>query len=260
MWRFALNSLFTRARIYAMPEAQPVSEEYRLHCDAPPPADQLRDALFPALSRLTLGFVAWRRWELHVGPLQLLRFGQPLVRPNGWAWPIEGGLLAARPGGTTGVASRPGEISTFMEDYRPRLPGALYRLTQLRVHRLLSRLFLLQQRGRQPPPGIPAPPALRLASAGIDLTLCSVAARLLPRRRRLAGAVLITGLYHAGCWSLGGRTVGGRLLGLRVVALDGAGLSPGQSLLRLLAVPGTILRLRAAHDDLAGTDVISDLD
>jgi hypothetical protein len=243
-----------------MPEVQAFSEEYSVSDAAPPSAEHMRDALLPSLSRLTFGLVGWRRWQLHLGPLVLLRFGPPEPRPNGWAFPIQGGLLAARPGGSTGVSSLPGEIHAYMEGYRPLLPGLVYRSTQLPVHRLLSRLFLLQQRGRQPPPGLPAPPALRLAAAGIDLALCAAAARLLPRRRRLAGAVVITGLYHAGCWTLGGRTVGARLLGLRVVALDGAALSPGQSLLRVLAVPGAILRLRAAHDELAGTEVISDPD
>jgi hypothetical protein len=247
------------SRIYAMAQAAPFSEEYRLRCTAPPPADELRDALFPALSRLTLGLVGWRPWELHLGPLQLLRFGPPQAVPNGWAWPIEGGLLAAQPGGSTGVASRPGEIGAFMKDYRPRLPGILYRVTQLRVHRLLSRIFLLQQRGRQPPPGMPAPPALRLAAAAIDLAVCAAAAQALPRRRRVAGGLLLTAIYHVGWWSLGGRTVGARLLGLRVASLDGAKLSPGQALLRLLAVPGAILTLRAGHDELAGTEVIADL-
>jgi RDD family len=237
--------------------AAPYSEEYRLQSASPPPADQLRDALFPALSRLTFGLVGWRPWQLHLGPVQLLRFGPPQAVPDGWAWPIEGGLLAARRGGATGVGSRPGEIRTFMKDYRPRLPAPLYRLTQLRVHRLMSRIFLLQQRGRQPPPGVPAPPVLRLAAAAVDLAVCAAAAQVLPRGRRVAGGILLTAIYHVGWWSLGGRTAGARLLGLQVVSLDGAKLSPGQSLLRFLAVPGAILTLRAGHDELAGTEVIT---
>jgi hypothetical protein len=165
-------------------------------------------------------------------------------------------LLVAQPGGATGVGTRPGELHAFVEGYRPSLPGPVYRLGQQPVHRLLTRIFLLQQRGRQPPPGVPAAPAARLAAAGIDLALCACATAFLGRRRLLAG-LLVPSIYHLGFWSLGGQTPGARLLGLRVVSLDGSSLRPGQALIRLLAVPQAVLKLRALHDELAGTDVVS---
>src|SRR5438477_75735 len=55
---------------------------------------------------------------------------------------------------------------------------------------------------------------------------------------------------------LGGLTAGGLLLRQRVVAVDGGPVTPGQALLRLAALPLSWLRLRAVHDEIAGTDVV----
>ena len=62
--------------------------------------------------------------------------------------------------------------------------------------------------------------------------------------------------YHVACWSFGGLTLGGLLLGQRVVAVDGEAVTPGQALLRLAALPLSLIRLRAVHDEVAGTDVV----
>jgi hypothetical protein len=35
-------------------------------------------------------------------------------------------------------------------------------------------------------------------------------------------------------------------------------MSPGQAIVRLLALPLAALRLRAVHDEIAGTEVIAD--
>ena len=55
-----------------------------------------------------------------------------------------------------------------------------------------------------------------------------------------------------------GRTLGGIVAGTRVVAVDGSRPSIGQSLVRLLALPWAGLRMRAAHDEIAATEVIAD--
>jgi hypothetical protein len=46
--------------------------------------------------------------------------------------------------------------------------------------------------------------------------------------------------------------------GQRVVAVDGSALTAGQAVVRLLALPLALVRFRAEHDRLAGTEVILD--
>src|SRR6266702_3881230 len=46
--------------------------------------------------------------------------------------------------------------------------------------------------------------------------------------------------------------------GTRIVAVDGSRPSIGQSIVRLLALPLAALRMRAAHDELAATEVVAD--
>jgi uncharacterized RDD family membrane protein YckC len=48
------------------------------------------------------------------------------------------------------------------------------------------------------------------------------------------------------------------ITGQRVVSVDGSRVSAGQALVRLLALPLVALRLRAVHDEIAGTEVIAD--
>ena len=66
-------------------------------------------------------------------------------------YPIRGGLLVARPGGSLLVAQRPGvELELFVAGYFPRLGGtasrrslrrALYTALQARAHRAVGRRF-----------------------------------------------------------------------------------------------------------------------
>jgi uncharacterized RDD family membrane protein YckC len=120
------------------------------------------------------------------------------------------------------------------------------------------RLHLLRDRGRQPAPGVPVPPARRAAGAAIDVGLFAVVAFAAGRRRRLAALAVIAAAYHIFCWSISGRTVGGMITGQRVVSADGSRVSLGQAVIRLLALPMAALRLRAVHDEVAGTEVVAD--
>ena len=172
-------------------------------------------------------------------------------------WPIEGGIFARGPGGTFGIEAAGGRLRASVNGYRPSLPLVLYAVTQLPVHHLVTRLHLLRVRGRQPTPGMPAAPAKRLAAAAIDLGLCAALAAASGRRLRLPVLLGITAGYHVACWSLSGRTLGGVLMGQRVVAVDGSRPSVGQAMLRLAALPVAAVRLRAIHDEVAGTEVVA---
>src|SRR5262245_33049850 len=227
---------------------------------ARPSPDRLRDAYFADVGRLTLGTVRGEPWRLRLGPVTVLAFGEPRFDGWGWSWPIVGGLLARRAGGTLRYAWRDGQLLGTVEGYLPRLPRAVYRLMQVPVHRLLTRRFLLGLRGRTPPPGVPAGPAQRLLAAGLDVAVCASVAALLPggRRRwsRLAAFAGVLAGYHVICWALSGRTLGARLAGQRLVAVDGSRVAPWQALVRLAVLPAAATRLRAVHDEVAGTAMI----
>jgi len=89
------------------------------------------------------------------GAVTLLRFGPPeLGHTDGTVecrYPIRGGLLVARPGGSLLVAQRPGvELELFVAGYFPRLGGTasrrslrrgLYTALQARAHRAVGRRF-----------------------------------------------------------------------------------------------------------------------
>jgi hypothetical protein len=216
----------------------------------------LRDGYMSDITKLTFGLVRTRGNALHLGPLELLRFGPPSVTRNGVEWPIEGGLFTHSPGGRFRIEARRGRLVASVSGYRPRLPFALYAVAQLPIHHLVTRLHLLRQRGRQPAPGMPAEPAKRLAAAAIDLGLCAALAAT-ARRGRLRALFGIAAGYHLACWSLSGRTLGGVLMGQRVVAVDGSRPSLGQAVVRLAALPVSAIRLRAIHDEIAGTDVVA---
>jgi hypothetical protein len=238
-------------------DTHPVHLEDSVAAPIEPGLPRLRDGFFDEITRLSGGLVRGERWRLRVGPVPLVRFGEPRAAGGGWSWPIIGGLLVARPAGTLTYAWSDGTLRATLDGYQPRLPRALYRLTQLPLHNPVTRLVLLQLRGRTPAPGVPAGPARRAAAAGIDLALCAGLAMTLRRRRLLAFATLAA-TYHLGFWATTGRTPGARLLGLRLVALDGSPPTPIQAVVRLLALPLGARRLRALHDDLAGTEVIQD--
>jgi uncharacterized RDD family membrane protein YckC len=144
-----------------------------------------------------------------------------------------------------------------VDGYRPRLPLPLYGVSQLPVHQLLIRLYLLRVRGRGPAPGLVAAPPDRVRAAAVDVAFCLTLAGLVGRRRRLPMLVGITAAYHIACWSTSGRTLGGLVMRQRVVAVDGSRLTVTQSAFRLLALPLAWVTRRPIHDELAGTEVIT---
>lgn len=90
------------------------------------------------------------------GVVTLLRFAPPVHgQEDGGVsceYPIRGGVLVARPGGSLLVAQHPGvELELFVAGYFPRLGGsarrrslrrALYTALQARAHRAVGRRFL----------------------------------------------------------------------------------------------------------------------
>jgi len=236
--------------------APPVHLEHRVGAPVAPAPELLRDAYFDDVHGLTLGLVRGERWRLRLGPITVLAFGEPAFDGEGWTWPIRGGLLARGPGGSLRYAWHAGHLLSVVDGYRPRLPAALYRLGQVPVHRWVTRRFLLGLRGRTPAPGVPAGPAQRLLTAGLDVALCAGVAALFPRRRRLVAFAGVLPAYHLTCWALGGRTLGGLLTGQRLVSVDGGRAAPWQALVRLAALPLAAATLRAAHDEAAATEVI----
>ena len=206
-----------------------------------PPARVVEAAFLPVTSAVTLGIVRASSNAFTLGPVELLRFGAPETTEDGVRWPILGGLLAAGPGGFVGFSWRDGRLTGSLRGYRPSLPGLVYKLTQKQVHHLVTRLFLLQLRGRDPLPGSAATRQARTVATAIDLALCLSLGRLSLRR-----TLAITALYHVGCWAAFGQTLGARLMDIRIVSVDGSQVTPGQALARLLG------------DDFAGTAVIED--
>jgi hypothetical protein len=219
---------------------------------------ELRESFFLDMPRLTLGLVSTRGSSLFLGPLEVFRFGPAKTTRSSVELPIEGGLLVGDRGGRLRIEAGKGRLTASVEGYRPRLPRPLYVLTQLPFHHTVMRLHLLRERGRQPAPGVPVPPARRAAGAAIDVGLFAVVAFAAGRRRRLAALAVIAAAYHIFCWSISGRTVGGMITGQRVVSADGSRVSLGQAVIRLLALPMAALRLRAVHDEVAGTEVVAD--
>jgi len=180
------------------------------------------------------------------------------VTRAGVSWPVEGGLAAGTTGGKWSISASGGRLVASLEGYTPRIPVPLYRLTQLPIHHLVMRLHLLRARGRVPSPGVPAAPTRRVAAGAIDAGLCAAVALTAGKGRRLAAFAGIAIAYHVACWSSSGRTIGGVIAGQRVVSVDGSRVSIGQALVRLVALPVAALRLRAVHDEIAGTEVVSD--
>jgi hypothetical protein len=222
------------------------------------PGQVLRDAYLEEIPRLTFGLVRARDGSVYIGPLELLRFGRATVTPDAVEWPIEGGMLARGAGGRWRIESRVGRLDAFVEGYRPSLPIPLYVVTQLPVHRLFTRLFLLRVRGRTPATGTPASRDARLQAAAIDLAFCAALAGLTGKRRKLPVLLGIAAAYHVACWTISGGTLGGMVMRQRVVSVDGSRPTLEQSALRLLAAPLALIGSRARHDELAGTDVVLD--
>jgi hypothetical protein len=218
----------------------------------------LRDRYFASVPAITRGLIRWHDGALWLGPLELIRFGEPQVGEREVSWPIAGGLLAASPGGRFQIESAGGSLMARVEDYRPSLPRTLYAATQLQVHHALVRLQLLRLRGRTPAPGVPADPARRMTAGAIDAAVCLGLVFAVARRRPMGALLGVAAGYHVACWSTSGRTLGGLLMRQRVVAVDGSRPSVTQSLLRFVALPLAAFRLRAIHDEIAATDVVED--
>ena len=233
----------------------PIHLQDRILAPREPDPGRMRDSFFVALRHLTLGLIHGDHWRVRLGPLTLHEFGEPVPGPSSWRWPIRGGLLTGRPGGSLSFEWRGGQLLSTVDGYWPSLPRPLYRATQLQLHHTLTRLFLLQLRGRVPPPGVPAGAAQRLAAASLDLALCTAATLVLRRRRIAAWPALIAG-YHLAAWTLAGQTLGGKVLGLRLVSIDGSRLAPVQAVVRLAALPLALFQLRARHDEVALTEVV----
>ena len=95
------------------------------------------------------------------GILPLLRFGPPEVTVDGntvqCRYPIRGGLLVARPGGSLAVSQRGTlELELLVGGYMPRLGGgmrrrsprrALYTAVHARAHRAVGRRFFERAAG-----------------------------------------------------------------------------------------------------------------
>jgi len=222
------------------------------------PGSRLRDTYLDDIRRLTLGLVQARADSLFLGPLELLRFGRARVTSTAVEWPIEGGILAREAGGRFRIASNGGRLTASVEGYRPLLPLPLYAVTQLAVHRVITRLYLLRVRGREPAPGVPAGPDQRLRAAAVDMAFCVTLAGLLGKRRKLRVLLGIAAGYHLACWTISGRTLGGMVVEQRVVSIDGSRPTLGQSAVRLLASPLAWIGRRTVHDEIAGTDVVVD--
>jgi hypothetical protein len=219
---------------------------------------ELRDGYLHDIQDVTLGLVRARGNSLYLGPLELLRFGAAAVTASAVEWPIVGGITAREAGGTFRIEAAGGRLVAAVEGYRPRLPLPIYALSQLQVHHLLTRLYLLRVRGREPAPGPMAAPRDRRRAAAVDVAFCFTLAGLAGRRRRLPVLLGIAAAYHVACWSTSGRTLGGLVAGQRVVAVDGSRPTVTQSAVRLLALPLSWVSGRAVHDELAGTEVIAD--
>lgn len=206
--------------------------------------------------RLTLGLIRVRDGGQYLGPIELIRLGEPHweAEPRGggrWVHPILGGLLVGRPGGTISIGWEFGELIAEIEDYQPSLPAPIYDFTQRPFHRFVARLSLLGMRGRMPPPAPPSDPLTRLAGGAIDVVICAGLARLFHRR-----LVQVAIPYHLAGWIAVGGTPGGFITRQRVVAVDGTRLTPGQAVLRLALLPLALFRLRAVHDEIAQTEVV----
>jgi len=223
---------------------------------APVGGEVLRERYFAEIPALTLGLIRPRGTSLRLGPVELLRFGRPVVTKSAVEWPIEGGWLAASPGGRWRIEAEDGRLTATADGYRPMLPKPIYALTQLQVHHLITRLFLLRVRGEEPAPGVPVGAAERFQAAAVDVAFVLTLARLFGRRPKLLLGLMAG--YHVACWSASGQTLGGMVMKQRVVAVDGSRVSPLQAAVRFTALPLCWVLRRPVHDELAGTEVIRD--
>jgi RDD family protein len=235
-----------------------VAVEDGIRAPRPLSGEAMRDGFFEGATRLSLGLIHLSGDSLYLGPWELLHFDLPVTSAHSVSWPIDGGALADEPGGYLEVRSTDEHLVARVEGYRPRLPKAVYMLTQLPVHHAVVRLQLLRLRGRQPAAGVPADVSRRLAAGVIDVGICAAIAVAVARRRRLRALLAIAAGYHVAAWAVSGRTVGGAIMRQRVVSVDGTRPSLAQAALRLAMLPLAAVRFRAVHDEIAATDVVAD--
>lgn len=231
-----------------------VSTNASVAVDGPFTGASLRDAYIESVRALTFGLAAVRNGAVAIGPVTLLRFGDPTVTRTSVEWPIEGGLLAGARGGTWRINSAHGRVDATVTAFRPRLPRPLYTVSHLQVHELFTRLFLLRLHGREPGAAVTTRQD-RVRAASVDVAFCLTLARMTgrPRARR---TLLVAAAYHVVCWSVWGRTLGGAVMRQRVVAVDGSRLTPQQSFLRLCLLPLSWLSRRPLHDEIAQSEVV----
>ncbi len=218
----------------------------------------LQDRYWESVHEKTLGLIRRHGNSVALGPIELLRFGEPKLGARSVEWPIQGGLLAAKPGGRWVIRADGGMVEAMVEDYAPLLPRPVYAMTHLRVHLLFTRLFLLDLRGDATPNALPAPSRDRVRAASVDIALCLTVAKLAGVGRRPRAVLGILAGYHIACWSISGRTLGGMMMGQRVVATDGRRLTAAQAMLRFVTMPLSWLTGRPVHDDIAKSTVVID--
>jgi hypothetical protein len=238
-------------------DAERVSTSDSVAVPAAPSGADLRDRFIEAVRTFTLGIAGVHGNSVVIGPIELLRFGTPKVNRNAVDWPIEGGVLAGRAGGHWRIGAEDGRVEATVSGYAPSLPRHLYTLTQLQVHQLFTRLYLLRLRGRDPLPGVPVTSRDRTRAAMVDAAFCLTLAGL-TGRRRVRRTLAIAVAYHVACWSISGQTLGGLVMKQRVVAFDGSRLTAAQSLLRFVVLPLSWVTRAPVHDRIACTEVVAD--
>jgi hypothetical protein len=238
----------------------PVAVTDQVRAPIEPPREALRDGYFSGCARALFGLVRFTQNRYQAGPLTLFRFGAPRSEQAAWVFPIEGGLLVRHPGGVVRVGWSEERLYCSLAGYQPRLPRRLFGVTQLPFHREVSRIALLQMRGRVPSPGIPAEPWRRLLAGVLDVAAAaSLTVTCGPRRAGartifLGAALLATQTLIPAL--TGGATPGGWVAGTRVRAVDGSPAHAAQLVVRAIALPLGLRTFRDRHDELAGTEVI----
>src|SRR5260370_31187685 len=154
-----------------------VQVEDSVRATKPLSGEALGEGFWEVASEPSRGLIRMRGAAVYLGPLELLRFDYPATTTQSVSWPIEGGVLAGEAGGYLEVRSADGHLVAKVEGYRPRLPKAVYMLTQLPVHHALPRLQLLRLPGRRPVPGGPADVSGRLAAGPIHAGTYALSAR-----------------------------------------------------------------------------------
>jgi hypothetical protein len=120
-------------------------------------AHELGDRYWSTVRRASFGLVRLRRAPdgsvLRLAGTPLLRFGPAELSAGtegvSCAFPIRGGPLAGRPGGTLVLSqSSDNELRAALTGFRPRLGARVYDHMQRRIHVAISRRFFDELVGR----------------------------------------------------------------------------------------------------------------